>query len=332
MVCQIALQFIYVYRIFGHFLPRHGRYRSVDVGERSQGCSSRCQKLSHFRTFTDGSCFTHSVMYCITTGRPDNTELVMESTTELQDRKFEKNKRRVDRYFSWNRARTSMACSICRHCGAHGNVIPCIRDGREVCRDCAVAEYLPLKQNPKVSGPPTKVPGGSHAVEMVHQSCSGTLKSFCQAKSYGFIENDDGSGNVLVHVNQLNSGGPMDMIGCHMTFDIITGGTNEKLKATNVTIVKLGTGASGSSERILLPERRIDPVDGVKYTWEEFETFYKKNWILEEIAAYWKKCELDADRQGDHPFLHQLKGTDLLREQLRRYQARSWNSHSRGQT
>ena len=57
-----------------------------------------------------------------------------------------------------------------------------------------------------------------------------------------------------------------------------------------MTIVKLGTGASGSSERILLPERRIDPVDGVKYTWEEYETFYKKNWILEEIAAYWKNA------------------------------------------
>ena len=39
------------------------------------------------------------------------------------------------------------------------------------------------------------------------RSFKGTVKWFNDAKNYGFIENSDGTGDVFVHVSQLNKAG-----------------------------------------------------------------------------------------------------------------------------
>ncbi|CAE8666689.1 unnamed protein product, partial [Polarella glacialis] len=43
---------------------------------------------------------------------------------------------------------------------------------------------------------------------------------------------------------------------------------------------------------MVVGERRIDQEDGVAYTWEEFETFYKKKYKAKALAAYWEECEI----------------------------------------
>jgi len=39
-------------------------------------------------------------------------------------------------------------------------------------------------------------------------------------------------------------------------------------------------------------EKRIDPEDGVAYTYEELEQYYKGRYKKQEIAAYWEECEV----------------------------------------
>ncbi|CAE7018652.1 Atxn2, partial [Symbiodinium sp. KB8] len=39
-------------------------------------------------------------------------------------------------------------------------------------------------------------------------------------------------------------------------------------------------------------EKRIDPEDGVAYTYEELEQYYKGRYTKQEIAAYWEECEV----------------------------------------
>ena len=77
-------------------------------------------------------------------------------------------------------------------------------------------------------------------------SCTGTLKKFMEGKGFGFIANDDGSGDVFVHFSQLNSGGSEDMVeGVTMSFDITTDDRSGKTKAANVTITSGGGGGGG---------------------------------------------------------------------------------------
>mmetsp|Transcript_42951 Transcript_42951/g.77638 ORF Transcript_42951/g.77638 Transcript_42951/m.77638 type:complete len:417 (-) Transcript_42951:233-1483(-) len=47
---------------------------------------------------------------------------------------------------------------------------------------------------------------------------------------------------------------------------------------------------------MVVGERRIDQEDGVAYTWEEFETFYKKKYKAKALAAYWEDCEIKSKK------------------------------------
>ena len=38
-------------------------------------------------------------------------------------------------------------------------------------------------------------------------------------------------------------------------------------------------------------EKRVDPADGVAYTWEDFSTYYKAEYEKAEIAEYWETCK-----------------------------------------
>eukprot|EP00439_Symbiodinium_sp_Y106_P055954 s3720_g7.t2 len=41
-----------------------------------------------------------------------------------------------------------------------------------------------------------------------------------------------------------------------------------------------------------MTERRIDPEDGVAYTWEEFSEYYAGKYKKKVIASYWEECEI----------------------------------------
>lgn len=63
-------------------------------------------------------------------------------------------------------------------------------------------------------------------------------------KSFGFIQRDDGDGDVFVHVRQLTNGSENDMvIGTKFSFDIEPDEKSGKKKAVNVTITQPGVGA-----------------------------------------------------------------------------------------
>lgn len=69
---------------------------------------------------------------------------------------------------------------------------------------------------------------------------TGTVKWFNSGKGYGFITNDDGSGDLFVHFSAINSEGFKTLEeGQKVTFD--TGADSRdasKLRAVNVTVVK----------------------------------------------------------------------------------------------
>eukprot|EP00913_Durusdinium_trenchii_P001608 g1491.t1 len=46
-----------------------------------------------------------------------------------------------------------------------------------------------------------------------------------------------------------------------------------------------------------MAERRVDPDDGVAYTWEEFSTFYAGKYKKKAIEAYWEECEVKKGRR-----------------------------------
>eukprot|EP00427_Karlodinium_veneficum_P047242 CAMPEP_0169233310 /NCGR_PEP_ID=MMETSP1016-20121227/27548_1 /TAXON_ID=342587 /ORGANISM="Karlodinium micrum, Strain CCMP2283" /LENGTH=59 /DNA_ID=CAMNT_0009312645 /DNA_START=59 /DNA_END=235 /DNA_ORIENTATION=+ len=51
-------------------------------------------------------------------------------------------------------------------------------------------------------------------------SLTGTLKKFIEEKGFGFIERDDGQGDLFVHFSKLVNGSKEDMIaGSKLTFD-----------------------------------------------------------------------------------------------------------------
>jgi len=70
---------------------------------------------------------------------------------------------------------------------------------------------------------------------------TGSLISFMEGKSFGFIKRDDGQGDVFVHVRQLRNGGEPDMvIGTKFSFDVEPDEKSGKTKAVNVSITQPG--------------------------------------------------------------------------------------------
>ena len=69
---------------------------------------------------------------------------------------------------------------------------------------------------------------------------TGTVKWFNSGKGYGFITNDDGSGDLFVHFSAINSEGFKTLEeGQKVTFDTeVDSRDASKLRAVNVTVVK----------------------------------------------------------------------------------------------
>ena len=69
---------------------------------------------------------------------------------------------------------------------------------------------------------------------------TGTVKWFNSGKGYGFITNDDGSGDLFVHFSAINSEGFKTLEeGQKVTFDTETDSRDaSKLRAVNVRVVK----------------------------------------------------------------------------------------------
>lgn len=69
---------------------------------------------------------------------------------------------------------------------------------------------------------------------------TGTVKWFNSGKGYGFITNDDGSGDLFVHFSAINSEGFKTLEeGQKVTFDAEADSRDaSKLRAVNVTVVK----------------------------------------------------------------------------------------------
>lgn len=69
---------------------------------------------------------------------------------------------------------------------------------------------------------------------------TGTVKWFNSGKGYGFITNDDGSGDLFVHFSAINSEGFKTLEeGQKVTFDTAADSRDaSKLRAVNVTVVK----------------------------------------------------------------------------------------------
>lgn len=69
---------------------------------------------------------------------------------------------------------------------------------------------------------------------------TGTVKWFNSGKGYGFITNDDGSGDLFVHFSAINSEGFKTLEeGQKVTFDTKADSRDaSKLRAVNVTVVK----------------------------------------------------------------------------------------------
>ena len=69
---------------------------------------------------------------------------------------------------------------------------------------------------------------------------TGTVKWFNSGKGYGFITNDDGSGDLFVHFSAINSEGFKTLEeGQKVTFDTEADRRDaSKLRAVNVPVVK----------------------------------------------------------------------------------------------
>lgn len=69
---------------------------------------------------------------------------------------------------------------------------------------------------------------------------TGTVKWFNSGKGYGFITNDDGSGDLFVHFSAINSEGFKTLEeGQKVTFDTEADSRDaSKFRAVNVTVVK----------------------------------------------------------------------------------------------
>lgn len=78
-------------------------------------------------------------------------------------------------------------------------------------------------------------------------SLTGSIKKFIEEKGFGFIERDDGQGDIFVHFSKFN-GEKEDMVeGTQVTFDEGWNDRSGKACAENVTIV--GGGGDGGSSK-----------------------------------------------------------------------------------
>merc|ERR1711935_386697 len=78
-------------------------------------------------------------------------------------------------------------------------------------------------------------------------SLTGTIKKFIEEKGFGFIEKDDGSGDLFVHFSKLTSGSKEDMVeGAKVSFDEGWNDRTGKACAENVSIEGGGSGGGGS--------------------------------------------------------------------------------------
>ena len=68
---------------------------------------------------------------------------------------------------------------------------------------------------------------------------NGTVKWFNEAKGFGFISNDDGSGDVFVHFSAIQSDGFKTLAeGQKVSFDVEPDPKNSsKMRAVNVTAI-----------------------------------------------------------------------------------------------
>merc|ERR1719162_2708941 len=75
-------------------------------------------------------------------------------------------------------------------------------------------------------------------------ACAGTLRKYVDGKGYGFIERDDGSGDMFIHIRELINGATeQDMVvGSRLSFDIGQDQRSGKIKAMNVIITSPGQG------------------------------------------------------------------------------------------
>jgi CspA family cold shock protein len=64
---------------------------------------------------------------------------------------------------------------------------------------------------------------------------TGTVKFYTEAKGYGFLTRDDGSGDVFVHRTDLSDGIALLYEGQAVSFDIET--TRRGLRAVNIALV-----------------------------------------------------------------------------------------------
>ena len=76
-------------------------------------------------------------------------------------------------------------------------------------------------------------------VSIYIMSLTGKLKKVIEEKGFGFIERDDGKGDLFVHVSKLPRSNKVDMVvGTKLSFDESWNNKTGKYCAENVTVVK----------------------------------------------------------------------------------------------
>lgn len=76
----------------------------------------------------------------------------------------------------------------------------------------------------------------------------GTLKTFNFERGYGFLKNDDGSGDTFVHISQLEYSGLPDVrVGQHFEFAIMSDPKTGRPKACDLKRIHAGVGTLGAA-------------------------------------------------------------------------------------
>merc|ERR1712151_900775 len=80
-------------------------------------------------------------------------------------------------------------------------------------------------------------------------SLSGNIKKFIEEKGFGFIERDDGQGDLFFHFSKLASGNKEDCVsGAKVTFDEGWNDRSGKACAENITISGGGGGGGDNGK------------------------------------------------------------------------------------